>query len=58
VESNKKQEPFVVVQAYTLVNPNAVVVKLFIAYIAHATVLGPGRLLDVTRTALLFVLKH
>jgi hypothetical protein len=55
---DEEDEPSVVVEAYTVVDPNAMVVKLFYAHIAHPAVLRPRRLLEFTRLALILLHVH
>jgi hypothetical protein len=49
------QEIAVVVEAHTVVYPNAVVIKLLNAHIAHATVLRPGRLRELASLTLVIL---
>ena len=55
---DEEDEPPVVVEAYTVVDPNAMVVKLFDANITHPAVLGPRRLLELARLALILLHVH
>jgi len=55
---DEEDKPSVVVKAYTVVDPNAMVVKLLDAYIAHPAVLGPCRLLELARFALILLHVH
>jgi hypothetical protein len=55
VEADEAQKPLVIVKANTLIDPNAVMIELLNAHIAHATVFGPRWFLYITCAALLFV---
>jgi hypothetical protein len=58
VAEDEEDEPPVVVEAYTIIDPNAMVVKLLDAHIAHPAVLGPCRLLEFACLALILLHVH
>lgn len=55
---DEEDEPSVVVEANTIIDPNAVVVKLLDAHITHPAVLGPSRLLEFACLALILLHVH
>jgi hypothetical protein len=55
---DEEDEPPVVVEAYTIIDPNAVMIKLLDAHITHPAVLGPCRLLEFTCLALILLHVH
>jgi hypothetical protein len=55
---DEEYEPPVVVEAYTIVDPNAMMIKLLDANITHPAVLGPCRLLELARLALILLHVH
>ena len=55
---DEEDEPPVVVEAYAIIDPNAVVVKLLDAHITHPAVLGPCRLLKFACLALILLHVH
>ena len=58
VAEDEEDEPPVVVEAYAIIDPNAVVVKLLDAHITHPAVLGPCRLLEFACLALILLHVH
>ena len=52
---DEENEPPVVVEAYTVIDPDAVMIKLFDAHIAHTAVLGSCRLLEFACLALILL---
>jgi len=58
VQEYEEDKPAIVVEPYTLVEPDAVVVELLNADVAHAAVLRPSWLEYIARPALLFSLEY
>jgi hypothetical protein len=55
---DEEYEPPVVVEAYTIIYPNAVMIKLLDAHIAHPAVLGPCRFVEFACLALILLHVH